>query len=216
MKNKTKEKIIFSLYNSNIKDKSEILLKKQPSSKKLLSSYNTINESNSSYLKNLKINHSISIKKEKKLKYQTTIKINQSTNAINTKKIFKLKINNVTENCKNNNIDDINVATIHSNGKFRKNIRQKKDNIRKKIYEKNIILSNNFIKNTLNKNLSLKLFFNRKDSINNSYKYNWKCLNISSHYLGNTLDNKFGVITNKYCVNKNVILTSSHNNLNLK
>jgi hypothetical protein len=39
-----------------------------------------------------------------------------------------------------------------------------------------------------------------------------KSLNISSHYLGNTFNNKFGITTNKFCIDKNLILTHSKDN----
>ena len=167
---------------------------------------------NSSKNKNLNIKHTVSIKRNTKYKKEdiTTIKVNQSAN---TKFLNKNNNNCYEENYKNKEINDINITTIYSNGKFRNNKKHFKNNIRKKLYDKNIVLSNYFINNKLNKKLSLKLVgSNSKKNYNN----NWKGLNISSHYLGNIKDNKFGVVTNKYFVNKNIILTCSQNNLKLK
>lgn len=207
MNNRIKKRIINNLYNSNKNDKEKILLKhlkKKPGIKKLISSTNTINLSINR--PNSKI-YALSVKKSKNYKTSdsTLIKINQSINTANS---FNYKNKN-SENYKNYEINDLNIATIHSNGKFN-NIKHLRNNIRKRLYEKNIILSNNFINNKLNKILSLKL------SLNSNNNNKWKGLNISSHYLGNTADNKFGVITNKFCVNKNIILTSSVNKLKLK
>jgi hypothetical protein len=206
------------LNRRNKSDKIKILLKnlkKLPASTNEISSpINTINLSaNPSYLTNLNIKHTLSFKNNKKYKAQDSIKgkVNHSINTIYTK--INKHINYKNEN---NEINDINIATIHSNGKF-KNVKQHfKNNIRKKLYEKNIILSNNFINNRLKNNFSLKLGLKNKDNNLNNFRKNWKGLNISSHYLGNTTDNKFGIITNKFCVNKNVVLTYSQNNLKLK
>ena len=218
MNYKDKNKIIFTLNRRNKSDKIKILLKnlkKLPTSTNEISSpINTINLSaNPSYLTNLNIKHTLSFKNNKKYKAQDSIKgkVNHSINTIYTK--INKHINYKNEN---NEINDINIATIHSNGKF-KNVKQHfKNNIRKKLYEKNIILSNNFINNRLKNNFSLKLGLKNKDNNLNNFRKNWKGLNISSHYLGNTTDNKFGIITNKFCVNKNVVLTYSQNNLKLK
>ena len=159
-----------------------------------------------SFLQNIKnIKHTYSVKRKKFEKKEdiATIKINPNTNT---------KFLNIINNNNYNEINDINTTTIYSNGKFR-NIKQKcKKNIRNKLFEKNIVLSNNYINYKLNKKLSLKLTSNNKNNFYNK----WNGLNISSHYIGNTKDNKFGIITNKLYVNKNGILTCSQNNINLK
>ena len=218
---KDKNKIMFSLNNKiNKKEKTKLLLnnlKKLKNEKILSSPIHTINLSINPYnLNNFKIKHTLSVKNSKKYKTpdSTLSKVNQSTNTIYTQIINK-HMNYKNEN-KCNEINDINMATIHSNGKF-KNVKQHfKNNIRKKLYEKNIILSNNFINNKLKKNLSIKLGLKDKDNSINNFRKNWKGLNISSHYLGNTIDNKFGIITNKFCINKNIALTCSQDKLKLK
>lgn len=160
-------------------------------------------------IKNLNIKHTVSIKKNNNHRTpDSTLIKNNLNSATNSNINYKNKNNDFHDN-KYFNLNDINATTIHSNGKFR-NIKHFKKNIRKRLYEKNIILSNNFLKSTLNKNISLKLALN-KDCNRKNINNNWKGLNISSHYLGNTNDNKFGVTTNKFCVNKNIILTFAHN-----
>ena len=213
MSNKDKKKIILSLYNSNSNksDKIKLLLKsfrKQYTSKNIQSPKNTnYLSSNPSFLKNLNIKHTYSIKRNKNYKKEdiTTIKINQTTN----NKYININYSK--------DINDKNITTIYSNGKFRNTKQKLKNTIRKKLYEKNIILSNHFINNKLNKlnkKLSLKITSNSNNK--NNFNNKWKGLNISSHYIGNTKDNQFGIITNKFCVNKNIILTCSHNNLKFK
>ena len=207
-----------SLYSSKNNDKKKIILKnigQHFTSKKI---YNAISLSNSTNKKNLNIKRTVSIKNNNNYRTpdSTLIKINhhQNNNTIQSNINYNNKKNYYNENNKHFDINDINIATIHSNGKFR-SIKHFKNNIRKRLYEKNIILSNNFLKNTLNKNISIKLGLN-KDSNIKSNNSNWKRLNISSHYIGNINNNKFGVTTKKFCVNKNIILTFAHNNLKLK
>jgi hypothetical protein len=111
----------------------------------------------------------------------------------------------------NYKINDLNMSTIHSNGKF-KNNKKIKINLRDKIFsqsDKNIILKNKYISKKLKKNLSIQV--KEKNILKDKLKY----IKISSHYLGNILDNKFGIMTNKFCINKNILLTSSHSNLKL-
>ena len=261
---KDKKRIILSLHNSNKNEKTKLLLKhlkRKSTSNNLIPPMKIINIStNPFYLKNLNIKHTVSIKKNKKYKTpdSTLVKINQSTNTLNSnnntnnnnnQNINNNNINsnnninnninnyltisnsnnnnininnNINNNIYNNNIYNKNICnynynegneiitpTIHSNGKFN-NIKQLKNKIRRKLYEKNIIIRNNFINKKLNKNLFLKI--NDK----NSFKDNWKGLNISSHYLGNTNDNRFGITSNKFYVNKNLVLTCSQNNLKIK
>ena len=184
-------------------------LKKKPSTKNIISSTNTINISIIPSSNSRKYTFNVKKHNNYKTPDSTLIKINKSTNTTNSFINYKNKNNENYKNYEINDINDINYATIHSNGKFN-NIKQLRNNIRKRLFEKNIILSNNFINNKLNKNLSMKFSLSK----NNNSK--WKGLNISSHYLGNTIDNRFGVTTNKICVNKNIILTSSHDNLKPK
>ena len=223
MSNNDKKKVILSLNNSisNKNDKIKLILKsfkKQYTSKNIQFPKNTnYFSSNPSFLQNLNIKHTYSMKRNKNYKKEdiTTIKVNQSGNNNN------ININNNNyyngENDNSNDINDKNIITIYSNGKFRNTKQKIKNTIRKKLYEKNIILSNHFINNKLNKlnkKISLKITSNSNNKNNLINK--WKGLNISSHYIGNTKDNQFGIITNKFCVNKNIILTCSYNNLKLK
>lgn len=215
MNDRIKNRITFSIYNLNNNDKKKIFLKrlkKQTGTKKLISSTNAINLSiNPSNNKNYSIKHALSVKTNNNYKTldSTRIRINPNNNTINSSMNYKNKSNEINKNYETN---DLNIGTIHSNGKFNNN-KQLRCNIRKRLFEKNTILSNNYINSKLNKNLSLKLSLSNKD---NKMRDNWKGLNISSHYLGNTTDNKFGIITNKFCVNKNILLTGSNNNLKLK
>ena len=138
MNPRIKKRIINNLYNSNKNDKEKFLLKhlkKKPAIKKLISSTNTINLSINP--PNSKI-YALSVKKSKNYKTSdsTLIKINQSINTVNS---FNYNNKN-SENYKNYEINDLNIATIHSNGKFN-NIKHLRNNIRKRLYEKNIILS---------------------------------------------------------------------------
>ena len=73
------------------------------------------------------------------------------------------------------------------------------------------LYKNKFISKKLRKNLSIQV--NKEKDI---LKDKLKDIKISSHYLGNILDNKFGIMTNKFLVNKNILLTSSHSSLKLK
>jgi hypothetical protein len=56
---------------------------------------------------------------------------------------------------------------------------------------------------------------NSKKNIKES-KYNWKGINISSHYLGNNSNNQFGITSNKFCIDKNFLLTHSKDNSKYK
>lgn len=117
---------------------------------------------------------------------------------------------------------ECNISTIHSNGKFQNlsnNNQEKNSNkvnnkfiIKEKI--KRIILNNNddnniklFEKNKKNK--VNKEIINSYENDKNYMKNNWKALNISSHYFGNLINDKFGIATNKFSVDKNFILTRS-------
>ena len=167
-----------------------------------------------------KITSSIKKNKENKINDLTVIKINQSTNSNSYQSSCGICPVNLTQkffyNNKNNNsnknkpINEVNNnPMIHSNGKFNNAKKQKRYYIRKQIFENKIILNNNFINNKLKKN------FGCNTEIENYKNRNWRGLNISSHYLGNTNDNKFGVVTNKFYVNTNLILTSSQNNIKI-
>ena len=214
---KNKKRIFFTFYNINKNEKEKILLKKlehQRKSKELISPNNPITLSNNrNLLKNLNPKSFDNLLENKK------IKISQSTKTItsilsNNKNynIYNNKFIYTCENKYNKLLNDINISKIHSNGKFKRyNLREK---IFNKISEKNVILKNTYLNKELNKTSSLKLILNNNNK--NNLKKCWKGLNISSHYLGNTIDNKFGVTTNKFCINKNLFLTLSQSNLKLK
>ena len=78
---------------------------------------------------------------------------------------------------------------------------------------KKFILNQNNLNNKENKKMQNKEVNtnneeNNKKNTNNS----WKGLNISSHYLGNTFNNQFGITTNRFYVSKDFMLTNSREN----
>ena len=220
MINKDKNRIMFTFYNINKNEKTKIFLNKlidKKSSKRLkenLPNNFTCFSNNPSYLSSINIKN--------KNKESITLKTNQSISTISSminKNNHNDYKNYYTYNYRNK-INDLNMSTIHSNGKF-KNTKKIKINLRDKIYsqsDKNIkniipnsIIKNKYISKKLKKNLSIQVN-KEKDILNDKLKD----IKISSHYLGNILDNKFGIMTNKFSVNKNILLTCSYNNLKLK
>ena len=220
MINKDKNRILFTFYNINKNEKTKIFLNKlidKKSSKRLkenLPNNFTCFSNNPSYLSSINIKN--------KNKESITLKTNQSISTISSminKNNHNDYKNYYTYNYRNK-INDLNMSTIHSNGKF-KNTKKIKINLRDKIYsqsDKNIkniipnsIIKNKYISKKLKKNLSIQVN-KEKDILNDKLKD----IKISSHYLGNILDNKFGIMTNKFSVNKNILLTCSYNNLKLK
>ena len=204
---------MFTFYNINKNEKTKIFLNKlidKKSSKKLKENYInnfTCFSNNPSHLSSINIKNKLNKNKD-----SITLKTNQSISTISSlinKNNHNEYKNFYTYNYRNK-INDLNISTIHSNGKFKSN-KKIKINLRDKIFnqsDKNIILKNKFISKKLKKNLSIQV--KKKD-----LKDSLKDIKISSHYLGNILDNKFGVMTSTFCVNKNILLTSSHGNLNL-
>ena len=211
---------MFTFYNINKNEKTKIFLNKlidKKSSKRLkenLPNNFTCFSNNPSYLSSINIKN--------KNKESITLKTNQSISTISSminKNNHNDYKNYYTYNYRNK-INDLNMSTIHSNGKF-KNTKKIKINLRDKIYsqsDKNIkniipnsIIKNKYISKKLKKNLSIQVN-KEKDILNDKLKD----IKISSHYLGNILDNKFGIMTNKFSVNKNILLTCSYNNLKLK
>ena len=208
-----------TFYNINKNEKTKIFLNKlidKKSSKRLkenLPNNFTCFSNNPSYLSSINIKN-----KNNKNKESITLKTNQSISTISSminKNNHNDYKNYYTYNYRNK-INDLNMSIIHSNGKF-KNTKKIKINLRDKIYSqsdkniKNIILKNKFISKKLKKNLSIQVN-KEKDILNDKLKD----IKISSHYLGNILDNKFGIMTNKFSVNKNILLTCLYNNLKLK
>lgn len=113
-------------------------------------------------------------------------------NIIKNLTMSKAKINKSTNTIFSNNskMENSKVNSIHSNGKFVNIINMKyKNNIRNKLFDENI-----------QKVLNYK---QESTQINTRTKFNG--LNLSSHYLGNTPDHRFGIITNKISINKNII-----------
>ena len=216
MINKDKKRILITFYNINKNEKTKVFLNKliDMKSKKRLNE--NLPNNFTSFRNNPSQLSSINIKnKNNKKKDPISLKANQSISTIS----YIIKKNNHND-YKNfytydysNKINDLNISTIHSNGKFQ-NTKKIKINLRDKIFsqsDKNIILKNKFISKKLKKNLSIQV--NKEKDI---LKDKLKDIKISSHYLGNILDNKFGIMTNKFLVNKNILLTSSHSSLKLK
>ena len=119
--------------------------------------------------------------------------------------------------------EDLNASTIHSNGKFQNSKCNNQDNYSNKFNKKFVIRQNikRFILNgkkynnidPINKDKRIKeLLINNEENNKKNLKDNLKSLNISSHYLGNTFNNKFGITTNKFCIDKNSILTYAKEN----
>ena len=216
MINKDKKRIMITFYNINKNEKTKVFLNKfidMKSKKRLnenLSNNFTSFRNNPSQLSTINIKN-----KNNKKKDPINLKTNQSISTISS--IIKKNNHNDYKNFYtydySNKINDLNISTIHSNGKFQ-NTKKIKINLRDKIFsqsDKNIILKNKFISKKLRKNLSIQV--NKEKDI---LKDKLKDIKISSHYLGNILDNKFGIMTNKFLVNKNILLTSSHSSLKLK
>ena len=108
------------------------------------------------------------------------------------------------------NEGDYDTITIRSNGKFQSTQNEKFMNKTNKQFVNKQIVKKIFLNKDINN-------FNYKDNhkiINKeeNSKKDWKGLNISSHYLGNTFNNKFGITTNKFYINKDLILMHSKNN----
>lgn len=105
---------------------------------------------------------------------------------------------------------DLYDSKIHSNGKFKEimNIRSKIREQRKKDKQENI------------KNFSMNFpeIFQETNKISQNDFHNkiyrdLNGLNLSSHYIGNTFDNKFGITTNKFLFKKDLVLDSNLSNI---
>ena len=215
MNNKDK-KFILSLFNSE-KSEKKILLKNLKKKKSIPHNFfppmKIINISKNPFsLKNLDIKHTVSIKKHKcnRTPDSTLVTINQTTHTLSNLNNILNNNNCSKNNCNYNDGNDLNPPTIHANGKFK----QLKSKIRKRLFDQNLILKNESFNDKLNKRFFFQLNFDNKKK--NNLKDNWKGLNISSHYLGNTEDNKFGITSNKLYVNNNSVLISSQSNFKKK
>ena len=214
MNNKDK-KVILSLYNSNNNENRILLTKKKSTPHNFFPPMKIINISNNPlYLKNKDIKHTVSIKKNKcnRTPDSTLVTINQTThNLSNTNFLNNNNNNSSNKDIYNyNDVNEINTPTIHANGKFK----QLKSKIRKRLFDKKLIVKNDFFNDTLNKHFLLQLHYENKNK--NNDKDNWKGLNISSHYIGNTTDNKFGITSNQLYLNNNLVLTCSQSNLKIR
>ena len=208
--------------------------KRRNKSKDFLLPFNIINLSNDPSLKDLTIKPIVKLKNN----YNSfTKKINQGTNTVYSvlKKVknknkhnrFMVKRKRLLPNYDDNKYgEDLNASTIHSNGKFQNSKCNNQDNFFNKFNKKFVIRQNikRFILNgkknnnidnidPINKDKRNKeLQINNEENNKKNIKDNLKSLNISSHYLGNTFNNKFGITTNKFCIDKNSILTYAKEN----
>ena len=206
-------------------------IKRRNKSKDFLLPFNIINLSNDPSLKDLTIKPIVKLKNN----YNSfTKKINQGTNTVYSvlKKVknknkhnrFMVKRKRLLPNYDDNKYgEDLNASTIHSNGKFQNSKCNNQDNFSNKFNKKFVIRQNikRFILNgkkynnidPINKDKIIKgLLINNEENNKKNLKDNLKSLNISSHYLGNTFNNKFGITTNKFCIDKNSILTYAKEN----
>ena len=206
-------------------------IKRRNKSKDFLLPFNIINLSNDPSLKDLTIKPIVKLKNN----YNSfTKKINQGTNTVYSvlKKVknknkhnrFMVKRKRLLPNYDDNKYgEDLNASTIHSNGKFQNSKCNNQGNYSNKFNKKFVIRQNikRFILNgkkynnidPINKDKRIKgLLINNEENNKKNLKDNLKSLNISSHYLGNTFNNKFGITTNKFCIDKNSILTYAKEN----
>ena len=206
-------------------------IKRRNKSKDFLLPFNIINLSNDPSLKDLTIKPIVKLKNN----YNSfSKKINQGTNTVYSvlKKVknknkhnrFMVKRKRLLPNYDDNKYgEDLNASTIHSNGKFQNSKCNNQDNFSNKFNKKFVIRQNikRFILNgkkynnidPINKDKIIKgLLINNEENNKKNLKDNLKSLNISSHYLGNTFNNKFGITTNKFCIDKNSILTYAKEN----
>ena len=211
--------------------------KRRNKSKDFLLSFNIYNLSNDPSLKDIirkpviKINdNNINILK------LSPEKVNEGTNTIrsilkniknknkNKHNYYNVKKRNAYPNLDEAKyIDEYNSSTIHSNGKFQfskdnqENLAKfnKKAFINEKV--KKFILNQNNINNKDNKlKQNKEVMTNNEENHKKDIKNSWKGLNISSHYLGNTFNNQFGITTNRFYVSKDFMLTNSRENTKYK
>ena len=202
--------------------------KRRNKSKDFLLSFNIYNLSNDPSLKNIITKPLIKLKENNNNNNikSSSEKVNEGTNTIHS--ILKnIKTNNKNRHNYYNvkkkrvfpNLDDVKYieeyqsSTIRSNGKFL-NSKQNQENYSTK-FNKKFFIKQNIKKFFLNQNNLVNINDQQKQNkeiIKNNEENNkngtgWKGLNISSHYLGNTFNNKFGITTNRFYVNKDLILT---------
>ena len=217
-------------------------IKRRNKSKDLLLPFNVINLSNNPSLKDINFKQIVKINNNNNNNTNSfTKKINQGTNTIysiikkvknkNKRNIFNIKKKQFFPEIDDNKYgENFNSSTIRSNGKFQKS-NQIHDTNSKKVDKKLFIRQNikNFLLNKGMNNYEFNIkekgmqydeitnynLENSKKNIKES-KYNWKGINISSHYLGNNSNNQFGITSNKFCIDKNFLLTHSKDNSKYK
>jgi hypothetical protein len=216
-------------------------IKRRNKSKDLLLPFNVINLSNNPSLKDINFKQIVKINNNNNNTNSFTKKINQGTNTIysiikkvknkNKRNIFNIKKKQFFPEIDDNKYgENFNSSTIRSNGKFQKS-NQIHDTNSKKVDKKLFIRQNikNFLLNKGMNNYDFNIkekgtqyeeitnynLENSKKNIKES-KYNWKGINISSHYLGNNSNNQFGITSNKFCIDKNFLLTHSKDNSKYK
>ena len=217
-------------------------IKRRNKSKDLLLPFNVINLSNNPSLKDINFKQIVKINNNYNNNTNSfTKKINQGTNTIysiikkvknkNKRNIFNIKKKQFFPEIDDNKYgENFNSSTIRSNGKFQKS-NQIHDTNSKKVDKKLFIRQNikNFLLNKGMNNYDFNIkekgtqyeeitnynLENSKKNIKES-KYNWKGINISSHYLGNNSNNQFGITSNKFCIDKNFLLTHSKDNSKYK
>ena len=217
-------------------------IKRRNKSKDLLLPFNVINLSNNPSLKDINFKQIVKINNNNNNNTNSfTKKINQGTNTIysiikkvknkNKRNIFNIKKKQFFPEIDDNKYgENFNSSTIRSNGKFQKS-NQIHDTNSKKVDKKLFIRQNikNFLLNKGMNNYDFNIkekgtqyeeitnynLENSKKNIKES-KYNWKGINISSHYLGNNSNNQFGITSNKFCIDKNFLLTHSKDNSKYK
>ena len=196
--------------------------KKRNKSKDILMSFNIINLSNQPSLKDMTDIQKIKLKNNNSNAIISPNKINIGINTVYSiiKKLKNKNKHNYYNVKKKKNFPDIDgkkyegdyETTIRSNGKFLAT-----QNLMKFVNKNNKIFVNTrnrkkiIHKNTFKNREKHELINNEKKN-KQTVKEDWKGLNISSHYLGNTFNNKFGITSNKFYINKDLILLHSKNN----
>lgn len=203
--------------------------KRRNKSKDFLLSFNIYNLSNDPSLKDIITKPIIKLKENNNNNIKlSSEKMNEGTNTIrsilkNIKTTNKNRHNyyNVKKKRVFPNLDDVKYideyqsSTIRSNGKFlnsKQNPECYSTKFNKKFFikqniKKFLLNQNNLDNNNDNQKQNREIIKNNEE--NNKNGTGWKGLNISSHYLGNTFNNKFGITTNRFYINKDFIITHS-------
>ena len=196
--------------------------KKRNKSKDILMPFNIINLSNQPSLKDMTDIQKIKLKNNNSNAIISSNKINIGINTVYSiiKKLKNKNKHNYYNVKKKKNFPDIDgkkyegdyETTIRSNGKFLAT-----QNLMKFVNKNNKIFVNTrnrkqIIHKNIFKNKEKQEIINNEKNNKKTVKEDWKGLNISSHYLGNTFNNKFGITSNKFYINKDLILIHSKKN----